>query len=405
VRRPDGHVKRRAGGVWLRTGGVKFRGHRIQPGGGGTPLRGGDARRSGLCIGPAEWVLAVVALCLSAATVAQAPAGSESGTGTQPGQTNSPAGTPYERSPDDPAITIADPNAAPGAGSAAAELPEAPPPNATVIQPRAFGYVVGDLLTQRVLLSLNGREFVPAELPAPGRVSAWFERRAVRLEKDSSGRRWLNVDYQLMNSPQALRVVTLPAWKLKGASGERQAGERRSGEPSPGELRIAEWRISVSPLTPERAATESGLGSLQPDRAAPTIPIAPIQRRLTIGVAGLLLTALAWVGWLLWRNWRASSEQPFARALSEMRGVDGSAREAWHALHRAFDATAGRAIRNETLPELFQRAPHLLPLKARIEEFFHQSAARFFADAPVADGVSAQALCRELRQIEKRHER
>jgi mxaA protein len=266
-------------------------------------------------------------------------------------------------------------------------------PNATVEQPRAFGYVVGDLLTQRVLLRLNGREFVPEELPSPGRIGAWFERRTVHVDEDDSGRRWLSIDYQLMNSPQALRVVTLPAWKIKAADGVS------------GELRIGEWPVSVAPLTAERADGRPGLGSLRPDRIAPPIPLAPIESRLSVGIAGLLLTALAWVAWLVWRNWRASAGQPFARAMTEMRGTDGTAPEAWYALHRAFDATAGRALRAETLPELFRRAPHLTPLRAQIEEFFRQSAARFFAGASTRTDLSAQALCRELRRIEKRHER
>jgi mxaA protein len=301
-------------------------------------------------------------------------------------------------------------------------------PNATVQQPRAYGYVVGDLFTQRVLLSLNGREFEPAELPSTGRVGVWFERRAVGIEEDVSGRRWLRVDYQLMNSPQALRVVTLPAWRLKpagGASndqgtgesqtgapqagepraGEQQTGERPAGQQQPRELRIGSWPITVAPLTPERPDARPGLGSLQPDRIAPLIALAPIERGLSVGLAGFLLTALAWIAWFAWRNWRASAAQPFAHALVEMRGVDSTAPEAWHALHRAFDATAGRAVRTDTLPELFRRAPHLVPLRAQIEEFFRQSAARFFAGASVGGTLSPEALCRELRRIEKRNER
>lgn len=266
-------------------------------------------------------------------------------------------------------------------------------PNATVSQPRAFGYVVGDVLTQRVLLSLNDRDFEPAELPSAGRVGVWFERRAARITRDDQRRRWLSVDYQLMNSPQALTVVTLPAWKIKSA------------DAAAGELRVGEWPISVSPLTPERPATRPGLGSLQPDRTAPLIALAPIQRTFGIAVAGFLLTAFAWAAWFLWRNWRASSSQPFARAMREMRAMDGTTPEAWRALHRAFDATAGRAVRPETLPDVFRRAPQLVPLRAQIEEFFRQSAARFFAGTPITAPVSALTLCRELRRIEKRHER
>jgi hypothetical protein len=34
---------------------------------------------------------------------------------------------------------------------------------ATVEQPRSFGHVIGDLVTQRVLLNVDGKEFVPAD--------------------------------------------------------------------------------------------------------------------------------------------------------------------------------------------------------------------------------------------------
>jgi mxaA protein len=316
-------------------------------------------------------VLACAAFLIGTQALAQAPGSHPQADSATPG-----------------ASAATEPNVAPE-GSSKQKIA----PNATVEQPRAFGYVVGDLFTQRVLLNLNGREFVPEELPSSGRVGVWFERRMVRVDEDAAGRRWLSIDYQVMNSPQALRVVTLPAWRLKPAEG------------ASGELRIGEWPVSVAPLTAERPDARPGLGSLRPDRIAPPIALAPIERGLGVGIAGLILTALAWVAWLVWRNWSASAAQPFARAMSEMQGIDGTAPEAWYALHRAFDATAGRALRPETLPELFRRAPHLAPLRAQIEEFFRQSAARFFAGASTRTDLSAQALCRELRRIEKRHER
>ena len=277
--------------------------------------------------------------------------------------------------------------------ASAAEIRAVPGPNATVTQPRSFGYLIGDLFTQRVLLSLNGREFMPAELPIAGRVGAWFERRAVQVEKDAQGRRWLVVDYQLMNSPQALTTITLPAWKL------------RPRDPASNELRIAEWPMTVAPLTPQRAIARPGLGPLRPDRVAPPIVLAPMQRGLAAGIVGLILTVAAWGSWWAWRNWRASSAQPFARALREMRNVEDNAPEAWHALHRAFDATVGRATRIESLPAFFQQSPHLQPMRQGIEAFFNQSAARFFEGRAPERAVSVHALCRELRRIEKRYER
>jgi mxaA protein len=260
-----------------------------------------------------------------------------------------------------------------------------------VEQPRSFGYVIGDVATQRVLLEEQGRAFTPDRLPAAGPLGNWVERRAARVERDARGRQWLVVDYQIMNSPQALKLVTLPAWKLPAKDGNSQ-------------LAVPEWQISVGTLTPDQPFGRPGLGSLRPDREAPSINLAPMRRWMTIWVSSALALLLCWAGWWGWRNWRAASSQPFAKALRELRGVDEHSPQAWFALHRAFDATAGRVVQLETLPSLFERAPRFAPARSAIEQFFTQSSARFFDSGTTAAPVSVRALCAELRRIEKRHE-
>jgi mxaA protein len=256
---------------------------------------------------------------------------------------------------------------------------------AVVEQPRSFGYVIGDIATQRVLLEKQGRAFTPDPLPGAGPLGNWVERRATRIERDARGRRWLAVDYQIMNAPQTILLVTLPAWKLA-------------------DLAVPEWQISVAPLTLEQPFARGGLGNLRPDRVARTIDLAPMRRWMTIWVACALLLILWWAGWWGWLNWRATSRQPFAKALRELRGIDERSPQALLALHRAFDATAGRVVQAETLPSLFERAPRFEPQRAAIEAFFRQSSARFFDVGTAAPPLSVRALCAELRRIEKRHE-
>jgi mxaA protein len=293
--------------------------------------------------------------------------------------------------------------------------------DAVVEQPRAFGYVLGDLVRQRVLLEEGRHAFVPDELPASGPAGNWLERRAVRIERDSGGRSWLAVDYQIMNSPQTLNTVVLPAWRL-------------TSKASNVELRVPEWSITVAPLTPQQPVARAGLGNLRPDRRASLIDVAPMERWLATWIGALVVCLAAWIGWWSWRNWRASSAQPFARALRELRGVDESSAQAWHAVHRAFDGTAGRVVQADALSALFERAPQFEPERPAIERFYAQSAERFFglaatdaastvasgspaaasrgshaaADADIAaptrSALSLRTLCLALRQIEKRHE-
>jgi mxaA protein len=270
---------------------------------------------------------------------------------------------------------------------------EAPRPESSVIQPRAFGYVIGDIATQRVLLEQQGHSFTPTSLPASGSLGNWVERHASRIERDANGREWLAVEYQVMNSPQALTAITLPAWKLKEKS-------------SSAELQVPEWQITVGPLTPERPFAQSGLGALRPDRVASLIDVASLQRWIGLWTTAAIVLLLAWAGWWAWRNWRASLRQPFAKALRELRDLDDRSPEAWYSVHRAFDATAGRVVQRETMSALFEKAPQFASQRAAIERFLDASVARFF-DVPLqasASAVSLRALCSDLRQIEKRHE-
>jgi len=260
------------------------------------------------------------------------------------------------------------------------------PATAVVEQPRPFGYVVGDVVTQRVLLEIGGRELAPAALPKAERVNVWLERRPARIESRPDGHRWLALDYQVINAPQSLTTVILPAFELQGA-------------PDGATLGIAAWPISVNALT------SGGPVELRPDRPAPAIATAPIRRQIAIWSGAFLVVVAAWLGWLAWRNWRAAAARPFAHALHEMRHFDGTAPEAWRALHRAFDQTAGRVVQTATLPALFERVPQLQSLRPEIEQFFAQSRKLFFGGGLPADRISARALCAQLRRIERRIER
>jgi len=273
-----------------------------------------------------------------------------------------------------------------------ADLDVVPLPNATVDQPRPFGYVVGDLLTQRVLLQLNGHAFEPGSLPRGERISAWLERRPPSIESTPDGRRWLVVEYQVVNAPHALTLVRVPAWGLKARSGTEV-------------LRIGEWPISVSPLTPRAAFAQGDLVELRADRPTPSIATEPMRRQIVIWSIALVCTLASWLGWWLWRNWRTSATQPFATALREIRRAGEGEPAAWQALHHAFDRTAGRVTQIATLPNLFRSAPYLTPLRANIEQFFQQSSERFFGAGLPPDALSVRALCAELRRLEKSHER
>ena len=270
--------------------------------------------------------------------------------------------------------------------------PAAPPPNAIVEQPRAFGYFVGDLFRQRILLQLDGQAFQPAALPRAERVGNWLERRTLKVEQDDERRRWLVAEFQVINAPQELTATEIPAWDLQPAA-----------ESTP--LRISAWPITLSPLTSRSVIGDRSATDLRPDRAAPLVITGPMRHRIIVLAGACGATLALWLAWWLWRQWRAASSQPFARALRDMRRFNDAAPEAWHALHRAFDRTAGQALQTATLGELYRRAPHLMPLRDRIEQFFGASGDRFFGGGSPDAAFPVRKFCIELYRLEKRHER
>jgi mxaA protein len=349
--------------------------------GGGRGKRGAPARRGGHMMRTTQHATFLATSLLTCASLAHGAAD----VATPATQPPAPA----------TAATAAAAAADPPPPSTAAARRAVPTTPATVDQPRPTGYFVGDLLTQRVLLQVHGRPLTPSSLPAPGRVNAWLERRQSTIVTDPALRRWLVIQYQILNAPKAVTVTTLPAWQLATKSG----GTAET-------LKVPATFINVAPLSPPGSPEQVGTRDLRPDHTPPPIETAPIRRAIATSATGMALTLLAWLGWTLWRNRRAAATQPFARALREMRSLDDREPRAWQILHRAFDRTAGRVIQRATLPTLFERAPQLAPARSQIEEFFTQSNLLFFGSPSIPEASSLpRTLCAELRRIERRHER
>jgi mxaA protein len=335
-------------------------------------------------------VFASCSLRTNAATSATAAIATGAATASTAAVATAPAASAAAPAPTPPASA-----AAPAPTAAAA--PAASIPTPLVQQPRPFGYVLGDTLTQRILLESQGRNFDPAALPPAERASLWFARRSARIEPAEDGRRWLLIDDQLINAPQALMTVTLPSITLKS-------------KVSNDALSVSAWPVSISPLTPRVAFAQGGLQELRPDHPAPTLPTGALRRQLEIWSGAFALTVVVWLAWLLARSVRATANQPFARALRAIRRSGDDSAAAWLALHRAFDATAGRALQLSTLPALFKQAPHFAPQRAAIEQFYAESSQHFFgtgASSPPetqSGAASLRGLCTTLRRIEKQHE-
>lgn len=290
-----------------------------------------------------------------------------------------------------------------------------------VEEPRAYGYVIGDLVERRVSWDLPAGGSLPADaLPRPGRVNNWLELREAHVENQGA-RAELLLTYQVINAPDKVTTTALPALRLNaapvaGAASAASATASATTAANSAPIDIGPWPITVSPITPEFVLARAGLEALQPDVQPQPQPLRPIVGRLSMWcllllVAGWLLAARREPRLAFWRR-----KAPFRDALADLRrlsrgrGATGEDRyrEGLTRLHQAFDATAGRALFAQRLEPLFTARPGLRPLASEVEAFYAESRRVFFAAEPAQVGVnhppsalpSLTALCRRLAQLE-----
>lgn len=258
-------------------------------------------------------------------------------------------------------------------------------------EPRAYGHVIGDVLTRLGHLPLPaGRTLDIDRLPRPGRVDAWLELLSVEREPASGGVT-LRLRYQVINVGNEVATTVLPALKLPLTGGA--AGEA---------VELPDWPVHISPLTAPFAVARGALDEMQPDIVPVREPLGPIVLRLALCGVALALLALP----LLLRRfpqlafWRRRA--PFLEAWRDLARIDDTPR-ALARLHAAFDASAGGAVFAQRLDTLYDARPGLLSAADEIEAFFAASRALFFAQAGGAEGwtpARVRALAHRLARLE-----
>ena len=262
---------------------------------------------------------------------------------------------------------------------------------ATTIEPRAFGYQVGDVVSGTVRVHVpNGLALDEASLPKPGaRGKALELRSVVRSSAAEPGGRalTLTLDYQVFLSPAQTRTLETPTLSL-----------RFLGQPHEQLLRIEPWPVTVSPLAPADVSPRRGLGEWQPDAAPPLIATTAARWRLLAEglVALLLLGYLARV--YIGAPWWARSQRPFHRAWRDLRvlralprGNAPALRAAIQRLHVALNASAGEVVFEAGVDRFVSVQTRFRPLRDDLISFLRLSSREFFA----LGAASARAADRE----------
>jgi mxaA protein len=258
----------------------------------------------------------------------------------------------------------------------------APAISLSIVEPRGFGYFVGDVFQREIDVTVaEPYRLDKASVPAPGRLNYWLDLRAVDLtETGASGARHyrLRLDYQTFYVPLSPAPLTVPPFTLRASAQGESAVET---EVPPFTFVMAPLR-EVAPEKPE----EGPSGYLKPD-AVPR-PLGTLNARIALGIGGAIsaLALLLLAHHYAWWPFRARAERPFtqaARAIDKQLAQDAGL-AAYRAglldLHRAFDKAAGHRLLAEDVPDFLASHGEFRPLKEDITRFFATSRQVFFAN-------------------------
>lgn len=267
-----------------------------------------------------------------------------------------------------------------------------------LVQLRDSGYLLGDLLDERVEFDLPaGFTLDRDSLPPPGRVAPWLELRRARVVPASHpGAVAVVATYQIFAEVEEASRVPIPPYKLRIGNGSRSQL-----------VAVPEKSFLLSPALPPSLTDRDR--ELKPSPAP--LPL-PLRGTIAEFFAALLLAA-ACAAWLLWAYDRLPflprSPGPFARSWRRWRrrGRRALSADDGRALlrdwHGALAQAAGGTVYASTLPAVFARAPYLEPLRPRVERVFGLSWRSFYAASPAGDADAREVL--ELLRDSARRER
>ncbi|HEX2842548.1 nonribosomal peptide synthetase MxaA [Hyphomicrobium sp.] len=249
------------------------------------------------------------------------------------------------------------------------------------IEPRAFGYFLGDTLERIVEIETGpDDEIVPASLPRTGPSNYWLELRSIEHTSTHQGDgrlHRLKLVYQTFYAPIDPRKLAIPTTEItvRGPAGSETAA-------------IPPFTFLMSPLReifPEKSG-ETSETFLRPD-VPPEFSRSGLLRTAALtalGFSALFLALLARD--LAWWPFHRRPARPFSRAVREIgqslaKGSAEGYKTALLALHRAFDTAAGQRLLAADVDIFLAKHPEHDEAREQVTRFFSASRTVFFGDA------------------------
>ncbi|MEN8260380.1 MAG: hypothetical protein ABFS02_07315 [Pseudomonadota bacterium] len=277
-----------------------------------------------------------------------------------------------------------------------------PPVTVRLHETRDFGYVIGDLVTQRISVSATAPLRLALDhLPIPGPIRPWLDVRNVKVSEHArvGGTDYeITLTYQVFYGAKEPGYLKIPELPLRFQDGDRGL-----------DANLPEWQFGYAPLIPSHIRDDEV--AVRASQETELIKFGSGLRRLGAlsAASALILLYLAWFyDWLPLLHRRAG---PFTRAARHIRALSRKPfdperyRRALQHFHQALNETAGETVFAGTLIGFYARQPQFTTLRPPTERFFEHSTQVFFGNAadteenfPLAE---LERLCRKYRNIER----
>lgn len=255
---------------------------------------------------------------------------------------------------------------------------------------RAHGYFIGDVLLQRINLDSSDEPVVAHKFDSDLRIDAYLYR-MISKEVNFENQTWLELRYQIINSPPETTTIALPAVSFETATGAEEI--------------VPSWEFTIAPLT---TVTAEGELTPLPNRRALDVIEKRSSDKFKLYLIALLATLVLWLFWWVFRHFKDAQTLPFAKAHRAIKKLPVAERDsdsqAWITLLHAFNSVGGKAISNSTVAQLFTAAPWLSEYEDTIKRFYAASSTRFYQQSD-SQSFAVSELCATLHRAEKRQAR
>lgn len=257
---------------------------------------------------------------------------------------------------------------------------------ATASLERSWGLQLGDEVVLTITMPDPAMTIDNSSLPQRDRrYGAWLHLNRTELTENG-----LTMHFQLINVPIEKQALETPEFTVRTTQGQFVS--------VPG-VPMTIGSMLAADIGDIRAAM------LEADHASLVLATDAVRQQIQLALWMLIVSLLVLAAWHL--GLRPRHRKPFVNVVFQLFLMKWRGRKdadvATRLLHEAFNQTAGTVIVNSHLQAIWDAAPWLEPLQDKIERFYQQSTAHFFAKeaASTVDFDEIYALAKACRVREK----